>query len=102
MWTVAEGIRTAGGRPKTHRHDDGRRLAVFDHRHDPEPVFAAEEPFAARAWVPATLIRPSNRTIDESEVSDGRVLLEDLRVDDRRKHHRDPLGRLRSQDDFHD
>jgi hypothetical protein len=29
------------------------------------------------------------------------MLLEDLRADDCREHHRDPVGRLGSQDNFH-
>jgi hypothetical protein len=46
------------------------------------------------------LVGRADGSVDQCEVGDGRVLFEDLRVDDREQHDVDALGRLGAKDDL--
>jgi len=54
-------------------------------------AFVAEETLATRSRVRAPKIGLTNGAVDQSEVGDSRVLLDDLRVDDRRENDVDAL-----------
>ena len=64
-------------------------------------AFVAEETLATRSRVRAPKIGLTNGAVDQSEVGDSRVLLDDLRVDDRRENDVDALRCARPQHDFH-
>ncbi len=61
----------------------------------------AEEPLATRSRVRAPKIGLTNGAVDQSKVGDSRVLLDDLRVDDRRENDVDALRCARPQHDLH-
>ncbi len=64
-------------------------------------AFVAEETLATRSRVRAPKIGLTNGAVDQSEVGDSRVLLDDLRVDDRRENDVDALRCARPQHDLH-
>ena len=64
-------------------------------------AFVAEEALATGSRVRAPTIGLTNRAVDQSKVGDSRVLLDDLRVDDRRENDIDALRCARPQHDLH-
>jgi hypothetical protein len=86
---------------RKHGSDDGRRLAEIHHGEHPDASVFAEEAFAARARIWPPLVWAAYGPVDQRQISDGGVLLEDLRLDDREEHDLDAPRRLRAKHDLH-